>query len=444
MRASAKALAPAEAALRAHEPTHFELLNPQASAVDLQAVLSDGEAYLRIVTGSHGGYGALVDKNGLRPFRIALTDEQAGTLADRIRRTTRIQGRALPDYDLDASMALYQGLLAPIADRLAQVRDLDVDTSGALASIPFAALVERQPDKAQLSSIHESQDYTGVAWLARRMSLSNALGPAALIRLRKAAPPSSAPHAVLYGDYAPDPHMAAARLALAKGLSSRCQAEVEHALTLLGPLPETADEVRNIAADFPAARLVFGAQFTDTDFLSNPDTANADFIMIATPGVLGVSSCFPEPALLTSLGAKGDGLIGASQLLDRDLKVQLVVLSACDTAARGRLDEASGGLGDGGDALSGFARAFIYTGVRNVLVTQWKVDVAASSAEMAAFVGSANRPGVNLGQALAMARRTLFHQAEAGHPFYWAAFIVLVDGERRLTSSSEASGKTGA
>ena len=113
MRASAKALAPAEAALRAHEPTHFELLNPQASAVDLQAVLSDGEAYLRIVTGSHGGYGALVDKNGLRPFRIALTDEQAGTLADRIRRTTRIQGRALPDYDLDASMALYQGLLAP-------------------------------------------------------------------------------------------------------------------------------------------------------------------------------------------------------------------------------------------------------------------------------------------------------------------------------------------
>lgn len=371
MRDSAKALATAEAALRAHAPTYFELLNPQASAVDLQAVLSDGEAYLRSVTGSHGGYGALVDKNGALPFRFALTDEQAGALADRIRRTTRIQGRALPDFDLDASMALYQGLLAPIADRLAQVRDLDVDTSGALASIPFAALVERQPDKAQLSSIHESQDYTGVAWLARRMSLSNALGPAAPNRLRKTEPPpSSAPHAVLYGDYAPDPHMAAARLALAKGLSSRCQAEVEHALTLLGPLPETADEVRNVAADLPGARLVLGAQFTDTDFLSNPDTANAGFIMLATPGVLGVSSCFPEPALLTSLGAKGDGLIGASQLLDRDLKAQLVVPSACDTAAGGRLDEASGGLSDGGDALSGFARAFIYTGVRNVLVTR--------------------------------------------------------------------------
>jgi CHAT domain-containing protein len=130
----------------------------------------------------------------VRPYSIALTDEQAGALADRIRHTTRIRGRALPDFDLDASMALYQRLLAPIADRLAQVKDLDVDTSGALASIPFAALVERHPDKAQLSSIHESQDYTGVAWLARRMSLSNVLGPAALIRLRKSASsPSSAP-----------------------------------------------------------------------------------------------------------------------------------------------------------------------------------------------------------------------------------------------------------
>jgi CHAT domain-containing protein len=249
---------------------------------------------------------------------------------------------------------------------------------------------------------------------------------------------------VLYEDYALDPHMAVARLALAKGLSSRCQAEVEHDLALLGPLPETADEARKIAADFPGARFVLGAQCTDTDFLSNPDTANADFIMLATYGVLGVSSCFAELALLTSLGANGDGLIGASQLLDRDLKALLVMLSACEIAAGGRIGEASGGLGDGGDALGGLARAFIYTGVRNVLVTQWKVDAAASSAEMAAFVGGGNRHWVNLGQALAMAQRTLFDQAETGHPFYSAAFIVLGDGQRRLTSSSEASGTTGA
>jgi hypothetical protein len=60
VRDAALALSTAEVALRAHTPTYLELLNPQAYAVDLQAVLSDGEAYLRIVTGSHGGHGALV------------------------------------------------------------------------------------------------------------------------------------------------------------------------------------------------------------------------------------------------------------------------------------------------------------------------------------------------------------------------------------------------
>ena len=67
-------------------------------------------------------------------------------------------------------------------------------------------------------------------------------------------------------------------------------------------------------------------------------TSQVYAVMLATHGVLGLSNCFPEPALLASLGDKVDGLIEASQLLDRDLRVQLVVLSACDTAAGGKLD----------------------------------------------------------------------------------------------------------
>ena len=90
--------------------------------------------------------------------------------------------------------------------------------------------------------------------------------------------------------------------------------------------------------------------------------------MLATHGVLGLSTCFAEPALLTSVGDKGDGLIEASQLLDRSLKARLVVLSACDTAGGGKLDRATG-LADGGEALSGLARAFIYAGAPSVLAT---------------------------------------------------------------------------
>jgi len=114
------------------------------------------------------------------------------------------------------------------------------------------------------------------------------------------------------------------------------------------------------------------------------------------------------------------------------------VLSACDTAAGGKLDEAATGLGDGGDALSGLARGFIYAGARNVLATEWKVDADSSSREMAAFMAAANQSGRTLGEALAVAQQQLFSQAETGHPFYWAAFVLVGDGSRRLGPAAAA------
>ncbi|HVN01029.1 MAG TPA: CHAT domain-containing protein [Caulobacteraceae bacterium] len=432
-------LAAAEANVRSHAPTYLELLNPKASSDDLRAVLADHEAYLRIALGAHGGFGVLVDKSGVRPYRIALTNAQADDLADRFRRSTRLRGRLLPDFDVAASSELYAGLVAPVADVLGGARDLDVDASGSLASVPFAALIATAPDQASLDRIRAGQDYSGVDWLARHVAVSSALGPAALIRLRHAAPaPASALAATIYADYQPDPEGVAQRLAQSLDLSEGCRAQVRHALQLLGPLPETAQEASGIASDFASPRVVLGPAFTDTDFLTSPATGDADVIVLATHGVLGLSSCFTEPSLLTSLGASGDGLIAASQLLDRQLKAQLVVLSACDTAAGGKLDEAATGLGDGGDALSGLARGFIYAGARNVLATEWKVDADSSSREMAAFMAAANQSGRTLGEALAVAQQQLFSQAETGHPFYWAAFVLVGDGSRRLGPAATA------
>jgi CHAT domain-containing protein len=161
--------------------------------------------------------------------------------------------------------------------------------------------------------------------------------------------------------------------------------------------------------------------------------------VLATHGVLALSSCFVEPALLTSVGDGGDGLIEASQLLDRQLKARLVVLSACDTAGGGKLDEARTGLGDGGDALSGLARAFIYAGARNVLATEWKVDAASSANEITNLLADANRPGERLTDALAKAERTTYETAETSHPFYCAAFVLVGDGGGVLSSPVRAA-----
>jgi CHAT domain-containing protein len=423
-----------EGDLRAAAPGYLELLNPTASTSDLQGVLADKEGYLRIVIAADGGYGALVTRAGTHPFHIDLTTAQADDLVGKIRRSTAFRGRSLPSYDIADSASLYTALIGPIASDLAGLDQLDVDVSGALASAPLGALVTVAPQGEAARKVAEDEDYSGVDWLARHVAVTNALGPASLVRFRRSqagrAPP--APLLAAFGDFRPDPVGAAARIAADHGLSDACQKEIAHALATLGPLPDTAEEARDVSAAFAGkSRLRLGADFTDVDFLGDPQVGQADVVLLATHGVLGLSSCFAEPALLTSLGPTGDALIEASRVLDRKLEARLVILSACDTAG--------GSLADGGEALSGLARGFLYAGAAAVLATEWKVDSATSAAEVRAFLTAADKPDQPLALALAAAQKTIYDSPETGHPFYWAAFILVGNGEAEIGAPAKTA-----
>ena len=420
----------AEADMRQVAPTYLELLNPRVSSADLQQVLGETEGYLRFAIGADGGFGALVTRAGVRPFRIALTGQEVDSLVTRFRKSTSLRGRRLPDFDVEAAAKLYAGLIAPIAPAMTGLDRLQVDASGALASAPFAALVEAMPTGEAARKIASDQDYSQVAWLSRRFAIANSLGPASFIRVRRTEASSPPPGRQLaaFGDFRPNPTEAAARIAHDHGLAENCEKEIAGALTLLTPLPDTADEAKGVAGALGGATNVrLGENFTDASFLESPDVGDADVILLATHGVLGLSSCFGEPALLTSLGPTGDGLLEASKVLDRKLKARLVILSACDTAGGGQSD-----VGEGGEALSGLARGFLYAGASGVLATEWKVDSASAASEVQDLLKHASQNGEPLSLAMAAAQKTLYTQPETAHPFYWAAFILVGDGSVKL------------
>jgi len=298
----------------------------------------------------------------------------------------------------------------------------------------MGALIASDLTQAQLQRVALEQDYSGVDWLARHHSLDIALGPAAFVRTRMEGGAAPIPTVMAFGDFQPNPALAAQRIAAAHGLSDRCRREVEMALSGLRALPQTGPEARQAAATFgPQGQASLGASFTDVNFLTSPDVANASILVLATHGVLGLSTCFAEPALLTSVGADGDGLIEASSLLNRSLKARLVVLSACDTGG--------GGLADGGEALSGLARAFIYAGAPSVLATQWPIDATASALQTDILLRTAAQQGRTVSEALGAAQETLYDSPETAHPFFWSGFELIGDGGAALTPgpSSQAS-----
>jgi CHAT domain-containing protein len=418
--------------VRSSAPRYLELLNPKISTGDLQAVLRPGEGYVRIVLAKRGGYGAVVTKDGVTPYRIAMGVDEADRLVTSVRKSAVIRGRRLPDFDIVGARGLYKALISPVAATIAPLRTLHLDGGGVLAALPAGALIASDIDDAHLQQIALEQDYSGVDWFARKHALDTALGPAAFVRTRQAGGAAPIPSVVAFGNFKPDPARAAAQIAATHGLSDRCRQEVQRALVGLTALPETAKEATAAAAAFGAeGHATLGANFTDDDFFKATDVANAQVLVLATHGVLGLSTCFAEPALLTSVGPDGgDGLIEASQLLDRSLKARLVVLSACDTAGGGRVTEA--GLTVGGEALSGLARAFIYAGAPSVLATEWKIDASASALQTDVLLRTAARDGKTVAEALNAAQASLYDQAETAHPFYWSGFVLIGDGGATL------------
>jgi CHAT domain-containing protein len=436
VRNASQALQVAEGALRARSPRFLELMAPTVSADELRGVLEPGEAYVRLVVTQSGGYGALVTREGITPYRIALNSGEADLMAEQVRASGRIRNRRLRDFDVVSAWRLYSGLFGPIDAQLAQAQRLQVDVGGVLAGLPMSALVTAEPTEAMLEQIRQDQDYSQVPWLSRRIGVAQSVGSAAFVRIRHTLAQEGAPaqgQASIFGNFSPSPQAMAARLAQARNLTPQCREEVQRAISGLGALPETAGEAQQVAALFGgSANVRLGQSFTDQSFMTASDVTQANVLVLATHGVLGLSTCLAEPALIASLGPDGDGLIDASELLDRQLHARLVVLSACDTAGGARSDVGRSGLSGGGEALSGLARGFLYAGASSVLATQWKVDSESSADEVMTFFQAALRDGQPLSSALQSAQRHIYEQDETGHPFYWAAFTLIGDGSARL------------
>ena len=191
----------------------------------------------------------------------------------------------------------------------------------------------------------------------------------------------------------------------------------------LAPLPEAEKEVRSLETLYGEAKSkVYIGKEAREDYLKR-EAGNFKILHFATHGILNDVSPLYSQILLTQGGspAKEDGLLEAWEIMNLNLRADLVVLSACETAL-GKVRR--------GEGMIGLTWAFFIAGAPATVVSQWKVNSASTTELMVEFHKQLKTaaPAVSKAEALQKAALHLMQTTRYRHPFYWAPFVLIGDG----------------
>ncbi|MCG3146055.1 MAG: hypothetical protein HONDAALG_03860 [Gammaproteobacteria bacterium] len=342
--------------------------------------------------------------------------------------------------------ALDAKLMQPVRARLGQAQHLIVSPDGALNHAPFAALVDENGkyliEKYQLSHLTSGRD---------------------LLRLKVARESKTPPLIIANPDFGLGKEETLALRAPAPQCDQAKQVEGEQKdfqKINLDALPWTIQEASDLKKLLPKAKLLIGAQATETAlkqsgapsllhiathgfFLQDAEsplkgTRGFDFSTFSDLRSASWASKIENPLLRSGLAFEGfnehrngddDGVLTAMEAANLDLwGTKLVVLSACDT-----------GLGEikNGEGVYGLRRALVLAGAETQVMSLWSVPDKETRSLMKGYYQRLldKKKKEGRGEALRQVQLEMLKTPGHQHPFYWASFIQVgewanLDGKR--------------
>jgi CHAT domain-containing protein len=193
--------------------------------------------------------------------------------------------------------------------------------------------------------------------------------------------------------------------------------------TALGALPDAEREVKALQKLFgnTQSEVYVGSDAREDRFKA--EAGKFQILHLATHGIFNENKPMYSHLLLSpGEGGNEDGLLEAWEIAQMNLRADLAILSACETA-RGRVSA--------GEGVIGLSWAFFIAGVPSTVVSQWKVESASTTKLMVSFHRlrtMAVAPAASSFRTIRTLREAelrILHDPQTSHPFYWAGFIVV-------------------
>lgn len=446
-------------------PDYASLINPKpATPSEVAEKLKPNEALVAFYFTPNQSYAFLVkNKKNVRYHISDLKRSELRAAVKELRAALDPAAETLgdvPEFNVAVAHKLYQKLLQPFEDELADVTNLLVVPHDDLWQIPVQVLVTKD-FKLEADNKLLFEQYRNVPWLVNKYAVATLPAENIVVTQRTTKPKGGQDDRILlaaFGDplfglekpkastaTAADKDMTARGglknrgAALKRRAAPQTRGSDSASLEDLPQLPDTLDEVNSIALALNAK--VDGNLFTGTEAsevnVKSKDLSNRRFLVFATHGLTpGELDGLGQPALaLTNpriTGSKEDGLLTTSEILGLRLNADMVVLSACNTAAAN---------GAGSEAISGLGAAFFYAGAKSILVTGWPVETTSARLLTTTMFGHFAGGGKDSPmQALQKSSVSLIKEGvfkdDAGaevfayaHPIFWAPFFVVGDSQ---------------
>lgn len=459
------AVAAVEERISRSHPQYFELTRPKPlTLADVQKLLNPDEAMLVALVLSDATYVWAISRDAATWARSeALSADRLRARVEQLRSSMGVAGSrgSTPQqtrgpvvigdpgpapggsFDVAAAHQLYRDLVLPVETVLAGKQLVMTNVSGPLTSLPLSLLVTEPPQAGS--------GPTGVQWLGDRYALAELPSVSSLRALRClliarvqdahsgcATVAVSANHAAggtgrivlagfgapLLGGRLPD---GSAPPTAPEDVAADGRA-IPAKIRAMANLPQAQAELEGLARQFGTrAEVVIGKDATEAAVKASASLGTARFVVFSTHGLLATEiGDNAEPGLVftpppgASAAAANDGLLTASEAAQLRLSADLVVLSACNTAAPSGKPGAEG--------LSGLARSFLFAGARSLLVSHWAVSDAATSRLMQLTFQNLQESDFR-GRAIALqkAMRTLRSEdnGKFADPRFWSPFILV-------------------
>jgi CHAT domain-containing protein len=189
--------------------------------------------------------------------------------------------------------------------------------------------------------------------------------------------------------------------------------------SVIKPLFYARRELANLRDAATSGETFVASGFTATrERLLNTDLTQYAILHFATHGLLDPRRPENSGLLLSTVNRDGkaqNGFVGLQDIYGLRAPVDLVVLSACQTAL---------GKDVRGEGLLGLTRGFMYAGASSVMASLWKVDDEATAELMRQTYTNMLQNGMTPAAALREAQNSIRQRPEWQAPYYWAGFTL--------------------